>query len=307
MNPDQGSARASTLASARKMDRAAPSRTEDPNALPELGPREFSQISRLMEEETGVHLTEAKGALIMARLGRRLRELRLTSYRDYLDHLQAHPSQETAEMIDRLLTNETRLFREAWQFDFLEQTIIPEWRKVRSERLGVDVTIWSSACSTGEEPATLAAILATRLPAAEGHRVSILATDLSTRALSAARSMTFPAARLQDVPKTYARHFEDLDEGRIRLRPSSARLVRFEPMNLLAPTVPASHCDLILCRNVLIYFTKETKRLVIDHLWRALKPGGFLFVGHAESLVGMIEGQRPLKPAIYRKPGPERP
>ena len=146
-----------------------------------------------------------------------------------------------------------------------------------------------------------------RFPAAEGFRINILATDLSTRALAAARTLTFPAVRARDVPPAYARHFEDVGKDLVKLRTSAARLIQFEAMNLMAPTVPASSFDLILCRNVLIYFPRETKRMVIDHMWRALKPGGHLFVGHAESLVGVIEGQRPVKPAIYRKPLNVRP
>jgi chemotaxis protein methyltransferase CheR len=280
----------------------APPPVDDPNAPPELGPREFEQIRKLMESETGVHLTEAKGALVMARLGRRLRELHLRSYRDYLAHLNADPVREISHLVDRLLTNETRLFRESWQFDFLEQTITPLWRREVDARIDRSIRIWSAACSTGEEPATVAAVMDSRFPAIQGYRVDILATDLSTKALAAARTLTFPAARAKDIPAAYERHFENVDEDRIRLRASAAKLIRFEPMNLMVPTVPAGVFDLVLCRNVLIYFTRETKRLVIDHMWRALRPGGYLFVGHAESLVGVIEGQRPLKPAIYRKP-----
>jgi chemotaxis protein methyltransferase CheR len=280
----------------------APPPVDDPNAPPELGPREFEQIRKLMESETGVHLTEAKGALVMARLGRRLRELHLRSYRDYLAHLNADPVREISHLVDRLLTNETRLFRESWQFDFLEQTITPLWRREVDARIDRSIRIWSAACSTGEEPATVAAVMDSRFPAIQGYRVDILATDLSTKALAAARTLTFPAARAKDIPAAYERHFENVDEDRIRLRASAAKLIRFEPMNLMVPTVPAGVFDLVLCRNVLIYFTRETTRLVIDHMWRALRPGGYLFVGHAESLVGVIEGQRPLKPAIYRKP-----
>ncbi|MEO8500957.1 MAG: protein-glutamate O-methyltransferase CheR [Vicinamibacteria bacterium] len=284
------------------MARAILSPAEDPNAPPELGPREFDQIRKLMERETGVHLTEAKGALVMARLGRRLRELRLRSYREYLAHLSANPKRETVEFVDRLLTNETRLFREAWQFDYLEQAIIPQWRKDASPSLDRGLKVWSAACSTGEEPASIAAVLDHRFPSSEGYRVSILATDLSSRALASARMVTFPIARAKEIPAAYARHFEEVGSDRIRLSPSATRLIQFEAMNLMAPRVPSSHFDLVLCRNVLIYFTRETKRLVIDNMWRALKPGGYLFVGHAESLVGVIEGQRPVKPAVYRKP-----
>jgi chemotaxis protein methyltransferase CheR len=284
------------------MTRAAAPPIEDPNSPPELGAREFEEIRKLMEAETGVHLTEAKGALVMARLGRRLRELRLTSYKAYLAHLRADPSREISHLVDRLLTNETRLFREGWQFEFLDQTIAPQWRRELDAKADRSIRIWSAACSTGEEPASVAALMESRFPSVQGYRVSILATDLSSKALAAARTLTFPAMRAPDIPEAYARHFEDVDDQRIRLRAGAAKLIQFEPMNLMSPSVPASNFDLVLCRNVLIYFTRETKKLVIDHMWRALKPGGYLFVGHAESLVGMVEGQRPLKPAIYRKP-----
>ena len=273
----------------------------EPHDWPQLGAREFDQIRRLMETQTGVHLTEAKSALVMARLGRRLRELRLRTYREYLEHLAAHAA-ETEHLIDRLLTNETRLFREGWQFDYLDRTIIPLWRHQIRARPHSALSIWSAACSTGEEPASLAAAVEHRLPSFEGYRVNILATDLSTRALLAARALTFSTSRAADIPGTLQRHFEDAGAEKIRLSAAAAKLIRFEKMNLLAPSVPAAPFDLILCRNVLIYFSKETKRAVIDRLWRALKPGGFLFVGHAESLVGLIDGLRPVKPAIYRKP-----
>ncbi len=285
------------------MERASPKVQGEPSVLPELGAPEFDQIRKLMESETGVHLTEAKGTLVMARLGRRLRELRINSYRDYMAHLNANPEKEIGELVDRLLTNETRLFREGWQFDYLEQTIIPQWRKEASASLDRGLRIWSAACSTGEEPASLAAVMDKHFPTVEGYRVSILATDLSSKALNAARTLTFPESHATEVPASYARQFEDVGNERVRLKPAAAKLVQFQAMNLMAPTVPAGSFDLVLCRNVLIYFTRETKRLVIDHMWRALKPGGYLFVGHAESLVGVIEGQRPVKPAIYRKPG----
>jgi chemotaxis protein methyltransferase CheR len=284
------------------MEHASPKATGDSPGLPELGTRELDQIRRLMETTTGVHLTEAKGALVMARLGRRLRELRLQSYREYMAHLAANPESETAELVDRLLTNETRLFREGWQFEYLEHTIIPQWRTEEGSLPGRRRRIWSAACSTGEEPASLAAVMDQHFPGGAGTRVEILATDLSAKALSAAKTLTFPQSRAVEVPSAFARHFEEAGGDRVRLRPSAAKFISFQAMNLLAPNVPASSFDLVLCRNVLIYFTRETKRLVIDHMWRALKPGGYLFVGHAESLVGVIEGQRPVKPAIYRKP-----
>lgn len=267
-----------------------------------LAPREFDRIRELLETRSGVHLNESKSALVVARLGRRLRELGLDSYEAYVTHLDLNPRVEGAELVDRLLTNETRLFREAWQFEYLEQAILPRW-VLRAEAGGSGTArIWSAACSTGEEPASLAAVLATKLPADAPLRARILATDLSTRALAAARELTFPLTRAEDVPARFARQFERRD-GRLRLAPQAARLIDFAPANLLETRTSPDSFDLILCRNVLIYFTRDTKRDVVQRLWRSLRPGGYLFVGHAESLVGLIEGQRPVVPAIYRKPG----
>lgn len=267
-----------------------------------LGSAEFERLRALVEARSGVHLSDGKKALVMARLGRRLRELGFTSYEEYIAHLDRHPVSEGVEVVDRLLTNETRLFREAWQFDYLEEEILPAWLR-RAENGGrAQVRIWSAACSTGEEPASLAALLAARVPANSSLHVRILATDLSTRALAAARGLSFPLARSEDVPARFARQFER-DGGRLRLTARAARLIDFDSVNLLEARTPVGPFDLILCRNVLIYFTRETKRQVIQQLWQALRPGGHLFVGHAESLVGLIDGQRPVRPAIYGKPG----
>ena len=265
-----------------------------------LGAREFDRIRHLLEARTGVHLSEGKSAFVVARLARRLRELGLDSYEAYVARLDLSPHVEGAEFVDRLLTNETRLFREAWQFDFIEQTILPQWiERARAGGAGT-VRIWSAACSTGEEPASLAAVLAAKLGPEASLRARILATDLSNRALAAARELTFPLTRAEDVPARFSRYFERRD-GRLRLAPHAARLIEFARENLLDMRTPPESFDLILCRNVLIYFPRETKRRVLRHLWRSLRPGGYLFVGHAESLVGLIDGQRPVVPAVYRK------
>lgn len=267
-----------------------------------LAPREFERIRTLLETRSGVHLNDSKSALVVARLGRRLRELGLDSYEAYVAHLDQNPRVEGAELVDRLLTNETRLFRETWQFEYLERTILPRW-VLRAEGGGSGTArIWSAACSTGEEPASVAAVVATSLPAGAPLRARILATDLSTRALTAARELAFPLSRADDVPARFAGQFERRD-GRLRLAPRAARLIEFAPANLLETRTSPDAFDLILCRNVLIYFTRDTKKEVVGRLWRSLRPGGYLFVGHAESLVGLIEGQRPVVPAIYRKPG----
>lgn len=266
-----------------------------------LGSPEFDRLRTLVERRSGLHLSDGKKALVVARLGRRLRELGLASFEEYVAHLDRHPDSEGLEVVDRLLTNETRLFREAWQFAYLEEKILPAWLQQAEDRRSSQVRIWSAACSTGEEPASLAALLAARIPADSPLKARILATDLSTRALRAARDLSFPLARAADVPPRFAGLFER-DHGRLRLAARAARLIDFASVNLLEARPPVGPFDLILCRNVLIYFTRETKRQVIQRLWQALRPGGHLFLGHAESLVGLIEGQRPVRPAVYRKP-----
>lgn len=254
----------------------------------------FERVRAFLESRTGVHLGPSKTALVVARLNKRLRELGYSDYVAYLRVLdeKGHPEQD--EIVDRLLTNETSLFREPWQFEYLENSIVPFWAARRDR----NVRVWSAACSSGEEPASVAAILARGLPRAAGYNVDILATDLSRRALSKARAFRFPANAATTT--RWSEELRPMDADHVTITQEARSLIRFEQKNLLDSS-PQGHFDLILCRNVLIYFSAANKRAVVHALWRALRPGGYLFLGHAEGMLGLTEAKRAVKPAIYRK------
>lgn len=268
-------------------------------AVPQIDAESFRRIQRFLETESGVHLADSKTSMVVARLNRRLRETKSADYRAYLAVLDVPGHPEQREILDRLLTNETSLFREPWQFEFLESEIVPQWRARRDRR----IRVWSAACSTGEEPASLAALLARDLPAAQGFDVQIVATDLSRRALGKARTLEFPVAALRSVRASWAREFSatDREKQRVAVTPDARRIVSFAERNLMEPWRPGEF-DLILCRNVLIYFPAERKRQAIAQIWRALRPGGYFFLGHAEGLLGLSEARRAVRPAVYRKP-----
>jgi len=284
------------------------------NLPPQLSvsPALFHKFQRLIYSETGIWLGSAKTALLCGRLFRRLRELELPSLEAYYERVTG-PDQheERARMIDAITTNETRFFREPRQFEFLVQEMIPRWHAEAEQRLqSKKVRIWSAGCASGEEPYTLAMLLAQHLPAEEGWDVRILATDISNRVLEKARQGVYPLARSSELPKDLLHTFmlRGLAErhGEIKVKIEIQRMVDFRRLNL------NQQCDLneapfdaIFCRNVLIYFDLDSKRRVVANLVRHLAADGVLFVGHAENLNSVYPGLRSLEPTIYKKIGNE--
>ncbi len=285
-------------------------RVEPPRAI---GDAEFARFQAWIRSESGIFLPDSKRTLLVRRLGRRVAELGLDSFSAYFRRAKELGPSETVRMIDCLCTHETSFFREPKQFDLLATRILPTWVReadagLRSRRLRV----WSAACSTGEEPYSLAMLLASMLPEERGWHLDILASDLSTRALAAAREGIWSAQRAGTIPEAYRKRFllrgVNQQEGKVKAAPELERLVRFERINLAAPRYPvAEDLDLIFCRNVLIYFDAATRREVIARLARHLRPGGLLFLGHAESLAGAADPAfRPEAPNVYRRVAPAR-
>jgi len=205
---------------------------------------------------------------------------------------------ELDELIEAVRVGETRLFRHRSQIKALETAIVPALRA--SGRRAIRV--WSAGCAAGQEPYTLAAVLARGLP---GCAISVLATDVSADAIELARGASYPAAAWADVPAAWQGAFE-LDGERVRVRPEIAALVRFERANLV-DSAPPRRCDLVWCRNVLIYFTPEARRAAVERLVAATSPGGFLFVGYSESLrdVPGLEAVRTGDAVYYVRRDPE--
>ncbi len=266
--------------------------------------RLFVEYQALIKQAAGIHLHAGKKALLVGRLSARLRELGLADLGAYLEVVRRSPG-ELTQMIDRICTNETRFFREPQQFEAIARTAIPAWRAAAAARRPRVIRAWSAACSSGEEPFSIAMLLHAALPASEGWRHEILATDLSTKILERAKAATWKMERAEDISQDYLKAFmlrgEGPQAGKFRAGALLRDSIRFLSHNLLhAP--PANGFDLIFCRNVLIYFDEPTKRGVVERLRSALAPGGWLLLGHAESLLGAMEGARSLGPNIYDFP-----
>ena len=265
--------------------------------LQELRPpteREFRLFQQLVYEHAGIHLAPVKRALLSGRLSRRLRELGLKTFGAYYEFIQEHGDAERTQLIDRITTNETSFFREPKHFEFLERKVLP-----RSSR---PLRIWSAGCSTGEEPFSIA--MTVRETSGDSG-AGILATDISTRVLAEAAAGEWPMARAEQIPAMLLRNHMLRGIGPRRgwfaARPELRTMITFASFNLNDSDAYApmrARFDAIFCRNVLIYFDRDSKARVIAKLLDCLAPGGHLFVGHAESLSG-VEGVVCVEPTIY--------
>jgi chemotaxis protein methyltransferase CheR len=266
---------------------------------PDLGAPEFEKFRRLAHEKFGLNLTVAKHELVAARLGKKLRELKIPSYAAYYDLVMADRSGESLiALIDALSTNHTSFLREASHFDFVLTRVLPDLCK----RASID--IWSAPCSTGEEPYSIAVTLLEKLGMPPKPALRIRATDISTKALVVAKKGTYGADRLRPVPAAVVRkYFTQTTAGSFQINPDVRKMIDFERVNLIEPIRGSRMFPIIFCRNVMIYFDKPTQERVVGSLTRFLEPGGYLMIGHSESLMGVHHSLEYVQPAIYRKPG----
>ena len=267
-----------------------------------LSSKEFTAISALARKEFGIELGPGKEHLVAARLGKLMRRLGFTTVREFLDHLHADRTGEClTQLIDSLTTNHTSFFREQAHFNFLTERIFPAADGARPMR------IWSAACSSGEEPYTIA-LVASEYFGTRGRCIpTIFASDISTHVLDTARKGTYSAQRFPaSLPPwlhKYLLRGEGRWEGWLRMRPEIVNMVQFFRLNLIEPFPDLGCFDVIFCRNVMIYFNQETQAKLVNRLAACLNPGGYLFVGHSETLTGIQHGLQHIQPAIYRKRG----
>lgn len=263
----------------------------------EIDPRTFHRIAEIVYAKAGIVLSEKKEALVAARIGKRMRKLRLMRYRDYLELLEKSPEDgEPIEMLNAISTNVTQFYREATHFDRLAGWL-RRWHAAGQQHF----RLWCAAASTGEEPYGMALMVRETLPPTVDVR--ILATDLSTRALAEACAGIYSREDVQPIPRDLlARYFIKEDEQRYRVAPSLGTLLKFARLNLAHPPYPMhGPFDVIFCRNVMIYFDNAVRRKLLDECHRLLRPDGFLVVGHSESLSGILGPFKPLEPSIYTK------
>ena len=265
-----------------------------------ISTREFRRFQELVHAEAGISLSDQKRALLVGRLSPRLRALEISSFDAYLEHV-ANDHAELVRMIDSICTNETQFFREPKQFAYLENELLPSWRAAaEAGERSKQARVWSAACSTGEEPYSIAMTLSAHLP---GWSIEITASDLSTKVLDRAAAGIWPIERAAQIPlhyrKAYMLRGSGPQEGRMAAKPELSALIRFARVNLHHESYPVSgRFDLIFCRNVLIYFDAPSKRKVVDRLLDRLEPRGLLFLGHSESL-NQHERVRPAGPTVY--------
>jgi chemotaxis protein methyltransferase CheR len=271
---------------------------------PELAEDDFRLFQALVQREAGIQLTSTKRALLVSRLSARLRTLGLDSFGAYYRKAISDES-ELVHMLDCIATNETSFFREPGQFAMLEGQVFPHWqREAAAGRRRRLVRAWSAGCSTGEEPFSLAMSLLAAFPLSDGFELEVVATDLSTRVLRQARSATYSLDKSLQIPghhlRRYMRRGIGSQAGRMRAGKELRRIVRFERLNLTRDVDPRlGSFDLVLCRNVLIYFEPEAKRNALRRLLRCLNANGLLLLGHSEALLGATDRLRSIAPSIF--------
>jgi chemotaxis protein methyltransferase CheR len=273
--------------------------------IPDLAEEEFHLFQVLVLRESGIHLGKKNRAMLVSRLWKRLRALDLHSFSSYYRQVKADP-EELVRMLDCICTNETHFFREPAAFDCLRQHVFPEWRAAgEANERSRTLRVWSAACSTGEEPYSLAMTLLSEFPPSAGWNVEVLGTDLSTKVLARATAGIWPLEKIKGVPLEYQRRFLlkgfGPEKGKIKAVDELRRVVRFQRMNLNQEPYPVcGPFDLIFCRNVIIYFEWQKKFEVVNRLGSFLAPDGYLFLGHAESLHGVTDKLESVAPRVFR-------
>jgi len=264
-----------------------------------LSSQQFDKISRLVYQVSGIDLHEGKEELVKARLIKRLRHLKIFGFDQYLKYLANDKSGcEIRAMVDVLTTNKTNFFRESEHLDYLRNEIIT---RLENDR----IRIWSAGCSSGEEPYSIAITLCEAIPDIGKRDVKILATDISDRMMERARQGLYDEETLKGMPAQLKRkYFQKAEAGighRYRVLPQLQSMVCFAKLNLMEEWPMRGLFDVIFCRNVMIYFDKPTQEKLVKRFWSQLREGGYLMVGHSESLTFLAHDYRYLKPAVYQK------
>ncbi|MBN2329523.1 MAG: protein-glutamate O-methyltransferase [Candidatus Omnitrophica bacterium] len=268
-----------------------------------MNDRDFDALRQLVYEQCAIDIRPHKKQLMINRLTKRLRLLGLPSFTQYVDYLcnDRHREQELVHLIDAITTNKTDFFRESKHFSFLEEVAAPEIirRAGRSERR---LRIWSAACSSGEEPYSITICLNEMLQRHPGWSFEILASDISEAILQQAAGGIYDASKVAPIPMNLLRKYFLRGHNRFKIKPQAARSVNFQKINLKSDFHRSlSNMDAIFCRNVLIYFDRTTQADIIQKCWHVLRPGGYLFLGHSETLQGMKTDFHYRLPAVYQK------
>jgi len=266
----------------------------------------FQLYQKLIYNECRIFLKPAKKPLLVNRLLKRLRQLGIRDFNTYYTYLTEGPNRasEMQQLINAITTNKTEFFREPRQWEFLKTHYWPELQKSKASQREYSIRIWSSACSSGEEPYSLAMHALEHLGRAQPWKIQILASDISEKVLSLARQGVYDAQRVANVPADYLQKYFIPQGDRYVVKPEVRRLVTFRNVNLKG-TMPRflQPLDIIFCRNVIIYFDRATQADLMHRFFSCLRIGGHLFLGHSESLSGICDQYRFVSASIYCREG----
>jgi len=279
------------------------------SVLSSIGDTEFEFIKDLIYKQAGIFLAPHKKIMVQSRLNTRLRTLGLTSYAEYVNQLKRDPkfaSEEMQELINRLTTNKTDFFRESHHFDFLRNVYFPELETAANVGSAKSLRIWCSASSTGEEPYSIAISVYDFFQNKPGWNLKIIASDIDTAVLKTASEGVYRSERLDPVSESLkTKHFTKSTKGEhvfYEAKPHLKALLEFKQINLLQYPFPIKEkVDLIFCRNVVIYFDKQTQKTLFQNFDEQLKPFGYLILGHSETMFGISDRFKFLGHTIYKK------
>ena len=265
----------------------------------------FQKFSDLVYEKTGIFLKPEKKELLNARLGKRLRATGIPSFKQYYEYvINDRSGDELVHLIDNVSTNFTSFFRENSHFEILSSTVLPAFVK-EGRGKSKEILLWSSASSSGEEPYTMAMVVEDFVSRHPGMRYRIMATDISTRVLAQAKRGVYADERVTKVPtpflKKYFQKGVGNSDGYVKVKDELRRMVHFDRFNLMGDFPWRAAIDVIFCRNVMIYFNRETQQELVSKFHEALTPGGYLFIGHSESISGLKHNFTQVDATAYMK------
>ncbi len=249
---------------------------------------DFQQIATLIKDASGISLTESKVSLVYSRLAKRLRAKDIKTFREYCAFVKSDDgAEERNNMLNALTTNVTRFFREPHHFDILKSSVLPPL--LAQAKRGGRVRIWSSACSSGEEPYSIALTLLSLLPDAASYDIKILATDIDKNILDRAQNGVYRTSNVEPVPTNLQKkYFNKVGSAgeELCVNDTVKKLITFRPLNLIRPWPVKGPFDFVFCRNVVIYFEEDTQQELWQKYYNVLTPGGWLFIGHSERVTG---------------------
>ncbi len=271
----------------------------------ELSTDDFNKLSSFIYNESGIKMPPIKRIMLQSRLQKRLKDLKMTSFKEYCSYIFSKEglNNEIIHMLDVVSTNKTDFFREPVHFDFLTSHVLPELASASKHR---NIKIWSAGCSSGEEPYTIAIVLYEFMEKNSNLEFSILGTDISTQILQKAIDAVYKDERVEGIPFDLKRKYflksKDRENPSVKMSAQLRGRVRFERLNFMDKSYSIQESfDIVFCRNVLIYFDRETQEKVINKICTKINTGGYFFLGHSESIMNMDLPLRQIKPTIFQK------